>query len=190
MVGRGAGRLSGGMNLTRALALTTALGAAVTGGSLYAFSTFVMPALRRLPADQAVAAMQAINVEAPRSLLMLPLVGSAAGCAVVGAIALFRPQTPGRGWLLAGAVAGVLSFLITAAYNVPRNDALAALDPHAAATAQEWLRYASEWTAGNHVRTVAALVAAVALTVGAMSSSGSSPNRAAVSGYGSIENAR
>src|SRR3954447_1484384 len=114
MVRRSVRRFAGGMNLTRALALTTAFGAAVTGGSLFAFSTFVMPGLRRLPADQAVAAMQAINVEAPRSLLMLPLVGSAVGSAVVGAIALFRPSTPGRSWLITGALAGVLAFAITA----------------------------------------------------------------------------
>ena len=34
-----------------ALAIVTAVGAACTGGALYAFSSFVMPALERLPRD-------------------------------------------------------------------------------------------------------------------------------------------
>ena len=54
-----------------------ALGALVAGGALFAFSSFVMPALRSVDAHTAITSMQAINVEAPRSALMLPLVGSA-----------------------------------------------------------------------------------------------------------------
>jgi uncharacterized membrane protein len=41
--------------------------------------------------------------------------------------------------------------------NVPRNNTLAALDP--ADDASAWGRYLSEWTAFNHVRTIAALIA-------------------------------
>src|SRR4029079_6122464 len=40
------------------LLLTTADTSLVTGGTLFAFSTFVMPGLRQLPAPTAVAAMQ------------------------------------------------------------------------------------------------------------------------------------
>jgi uncharacterized membrane protein len=43
---------------------------------------------------------------------------------------------------------------------VPRNDALAAVAP--------WSRYLDEWTMWNHVRTVAALAAAAALTMAVM----------------------
>ena len=48
---------------------------------------------------------------------------------------------------------------MTIAYNVPRNNALAALDPDSAEAAARWPR-TSEWTAGNHVRTVAGVIAA------------------------------
>jgi len=154
------------MNLTRTLALTTALASAVTGGSLFAFSTFVMPALRRLPVGQALPAMQAINVEAPRGLLMLPLIGSAVGCVAVGAVALVRAQTPGRGWLVVGAVAGIAAFAVTAVYHVPRNDALAGVDPTSADAAARWLDYAVGWTRWNHVRTALALASAIALVAG------------------------
>ena len=154
------------MDLLRVLSLTTAAGAVLTGGALFAFSAFVMPALDRLPSGQAVAAMQAINVEAPRSLLMVPLVGSAVGAAAVGLVALLRPDQPGRGWLLAGAVAGVAAFALTAAYHVPRNDALALVDPGTTDAARQWAEYAGGWVRLNHVRTLLATASGVALVLG------------------------
>jgi uncharacterized membrane protein len=51
--------------------------------------------------------------------------------------------------------------VVTFAYHIPRNDALAALDPAGPAAADTWKTYLSEWTAGNHVRAAAALAAAV-----------------------------
>jgi uncharacterized membrane protein len=42
----------------------TALGCGLIAGVFFAFSTFVMPALARLPAAQGIAAMNAINVAA------------------------------------------------------------------------------------------------------------------------------
>jgi len=42
--------------------LLAAIGSGLIAGVFFAFSTFVMRALARLPADQAVAAMQSINV--------------------------------------------------------------------------------------------------------------------------------
>jgi len=154
------------MTPTRVLCLTTALAAAVTGGTFFAFSTFVMPGLRRLPVGQALPAMQAINIEAPRSLLMLPLLGSALGAAAVGVVALARPGTPHRALLLAGAAAGVLAFAVTAGYHVPHNDALAAVDPGSPGAVAAWTDYAAGWTGWNHVRTLLALACAAALTAG------------------------
>jgi uncharacterized membrane protein len=44
------------------LTLFAALGCGLVAGVFFAFSTFVMKALARLPAEQGIAAMQAINV--------------------------------------------------------------------------------------------------------------------------------
>ena len=159
-------RFDVGMTLTRALVLTTAFCSAVTGGSLFAFSTFVMPALDRLPVGQALPAMQAINVAAPRGLFIVPLLGSAVGSAAVGVLALVRAQPPGRGWLLLGAAAGVAAFAVTAAYHVPRNDALALVQAASPEARARWTAYAVGWTRWNHLRTVLALASAVALLVG------------------------
>ena len=55
--------------------------------------------------------------------------------------------------------------LVTIAFNVPRNDALAAVDADSADGALRWARYVPGWTAWNTVRTVAALASAAALTI-------------------------
>ena len=67
---------------------------------------------------------------------------------------------------LSGALVYLIgTILVTIAFNVPRNDALAAADPQSADGARLWDRYVTSWTAWNHVRTAAALAAAALLTV-------------------------
>ena len=146
--------------------LGTALGCGLVAGAFFAFSTFVMKALGSLPPSQAVRAMQAINVAAPTGLFLATLLGTALACGALAVQAVLGWSQPGAALRLAGSLAYVLgAFLVTMIANVPRNDALAALDPDSVNAAAEWVRYLSEWTRWNHVRTVAALVAAALLTV-------------------------
>jgi uncharacterized membrane protein len=150
--------------MSAALAVLTgvaAVGSATVGGVFYAFSTFVMPGLRRLPPATGTAAMQQINITAVRPGLMTALFGTAAVCAAVGVWSVVSWQ-PGRSLLL---ISGAASYLIgavgvTAGYHVPLNNALATLDPAAPATAGSWQDYLGRWTAGNHVRTAASMVSA------------------------------
>ena len=74
------------------LAIATAVGCAVNGGVFFAFSSFVMAALRRLAPAQGIAAMQSINVVALTPPLMIPLFGTALACLalIVTAIAPSR----------------------------------------------------------------------------------------------------
>ena len=149
-----------------ALAIVTAVFAACTGGALYAFSSFVMPALKRLPVAQGVAAMQSINVTAVRAPFMLPFVGSAAlsvAVVVAGVAAVDESHGP---WMLAAAALYLIGvFGLTMTYHVPRNDALDLLDPEAPGTEAAWRTYYAEWTAANHVRAAAGLLAAAALMI-------------------------
>ena len=117
------------MTALHTAALTTAAASGVLGGVLFGFSSFVMPALRRLPASQAVATMQAFNRTAPRAL-GVPLVVSGPGTAVVAAWALARADAPdaARALLVTGAVTAVAAFAITAGYHVPRNNRLDTVD--------------------------------------------------------------
>ena len=139
----------------------SALGSAVVGGVFFAFSTFVMTALRSLPPAQGLAAMQTINRSVLDSLfLALFMVSTMA--AVFVAVAAVVQRGPGALPAIAGAGLWVVgSFAVTAAINVPLNDALAPLDPAQAGTAGPWADYVRTWTAWNHVRTAASLLAFV-----------------------------
>lgn len=159
--------LNGNMSRTsETVVIATALGCGLVAGVFFAFSGFVMAGLNRLPATQAIAAMQAINVTAVRPPLMIALFGTAAGCVAVTVIAFRSTEGNVRTLLVAGAVVYLVGAVgVTAAYNVPLNDTLAALDPSSAGAA-DWSSYFSRWAAGNHVRTVASLAGAALLTVG------------------------
>jgi uncharacterized membrane protein len=56
--------------------------------------------------------------------------------------------------------------VVTIACNVPRNDALAAVDAAGPAGARLWASYLIGWTAWDHVRTVTALLAVALPTIG------------------------
>ncbi|WP_041938993.1 MULTISPECIES: anthrone oxygenase family protein [Frankia] len=145
------------------LTLITAVGAAVVGGVFFAFSAFVMTALRQLPPDQGLAAMQSVNRQAPTAALMLVMFGTAAACVVLGVASVRDPDEPGAWYRLAGAALYLFGVLLTIAYHVPHNDALARVDPTAAGADGSWLRYAGDWTAWNHVRTLLSVAGAVVL---------------------------
>jgi uncharacterized membrane protein len=159
------------MTIDRSIMLLTllgAMGAAVIGGFVFAFSVLVMPALGALPAPNAVAAMQSMNIVAVKCLLMPAMFGTALICLILGGVSLVRWGSPGSLWLLAGCVIYLVGVIgVTAAFNVPMNDALAAVDPASAAAAQLWRDYLPNWTAWNHVRTIMGVISAAALVVAA-----------------------
>lgn len=142
----------------------TAFGALVAGGALFAFSAVVMPALRSVDAHIAISSMQAINAEAPRSALMLPLVGSAVTAVVAG---IWASVARIDGWVVTVlGCAGVLAaFAVTVIYHVPRNDAFASVD---VADAVAWHGYRTGWSLWNHVRAGLYCVAAAVLAVAAV----------------------
>jgi uncharacterized membrane protein len=150
-----------------ALTLVTALGAGLVAGAFFAFSTFVMAALGRVPAPEGIRAMQAINVTVINPWFMTALFGTGAACVAVIVAAL-------AGWdgsygpylVAAGALYLVGCVGVTMAFNVPRNNVLERLQPEGPEAADTWRRYLVEWTAWNSVRTVASLAAMAALTAG------------------------
>jgi uncharacterized membrane protein len=142
-----------------------ALGAGVVGGVLFGFSTFVMSALDRLPADRAIEAMQSINRQAPTAGFLSAMLGTAAVAAVLGIDGIRRLDERNGLLLTLGAGAYLASFAVTAAFHVPRNNRLAAVAVPAADAARVWRDYAGPWVAGNHVRTLLAVAAAALFTV-------------------------
>ena len=86
----------------RVVTIVAATGAGVMGGVYAAFSTIVMPALRRLPADRAVAAMQAMNRTAPAPWVVLGLLGAGGACTALAVQALGDLGDVGARWRLVG----------------------------------------------------------------------------------------
>jgi uncharacterized membrane protein len=110
--------------------------------------------------------MNSINVTVITPWFMLALFGTGLACAVLVVAAFVEWGEPYAVYLLVGGLvylAGVV--ILTMAYHVPRNDALAALDPNDPDATNVWNRFVRTWTAANHVRTIAPLASAALFTV-------------------------
>jgi uncharacterized membrane protein len=148
------------------LTLVTALGCGLVAGFFLAFSACVMKALARLPASQGLAAMQSINVVVINVIIVVALFGTGVACVVLIVGAVLDWGEPYAVYLLIGAAVYLVgTILLTGAYHVPRNEALATVDPNSPDAAGHWSRYVKEWTAANHLRTMAPLASATLLTI-------------------------
>jgi uncharacterized membrane protein len=150
------------------LTLVTAVGAGLVAGVFFAFSNFVMAALGRVPAAEGIRAMQEINVTVVNPWFMAALFGTGAACvAVIVAALVVWEGSYGAYLAAAGALYVVGCIGVTMAFNVPRNNVLARLEPASPGAADTWRRYLVEWTRWNSVRTVASL-ATMALFAGGL----------------------
>ncbi len=148
------------------LNLSSALGCGLVAGVFFAFSTFVMSGLSRLHPTQGITAMQSINITVISSLFMGVFLGTAAACILLAVFSLLKWHQPGAALLLAGSLLYLAgTFLVTIVFNVPLNDALAAVEPSSIHSANLWSSYFANWTIWNHIRTAAALAAAASLTI-------------------------
>ena len=138
-------------------ALTVACG--VNGGVFFAFSSFVMRALGALPPATGIAAMQSINILAVTPIFMIALFGTAIACVATGVYAAMLGVAAAPAVLAGAATYVVGTIVVTIGFNVPLNNALAALDPHAGDAVWIWARYRRHWLAWNHVRTVSGIAA-------------------------------
>ena len=85
--------------------------------------------------------MQSINRYAPNPLFMAALLGTAAACLPLGVSTVRHLDEPANPHLLTGSGLYLAGVVLTVAYHVPRNDAMALLDPDAA-----WHIYLHDWT--------------------------------------------
>ena len=123
-------------DLIFALTLVSALGCGLTAGWFFAFSNHIMRALGRIPDAQGITAMQEINIVVINPLAMTVLFGPALTCIALAVLSVVDWDEPEVFYHLAGGALYVVgTVLVTMAFNVPRNDALAAADP-ASATGQ------------------------------------------------------
>ena len=98
---------------------------------------------------------------------MTALFGTGALCVAVIVAGLAGLDEGYGGWLVAGGVLYLAgSIVVTMLYHVPRNNALAVVDPSTPEAARLWERYLHEWTRGNHARAAAGIAAAALLVIG------------------------
>lgn len=152
--------------LIPALAFAAAIGSGLMAGLFFIFSVCIMQALSRLPPEQGVAAMNAINVTIQNPLFLSAFMGTALiGLALV--VVAFVSGGEGRWLLAAGGVAYVVGvLLVTIIFNVPLNDALADAAPGQAASDLWQQRYLTDWVWWNHVRTFSSIGSLALLILG------------------------
>jgi uncharacterized membrane protein len=140
----------------------SAVGCGLLAGVYFAFSTFVMTALGRIGQAPGIMAMNAINTTIVQSLFMPFFLGTTLASLTLAIVAILRWGEPGATAMAAGGVLYVLGmFVVTMIFNVPLNDALAAVDPASAEATKIWARYLNDWTLWNHVRTISSTAACV-----------------------------
>ena len=139
---------------------TALLGSALVGGIFFAFSSFVMKALGRLPSAEGIAAMQSINVVVLNRSFLGAFIGTAVLSLFAGGLAVADWARPSAPFHLVG------TFIVTGLRNVPLNDQLAAVSAEDPDARGVWEHYLRRWTMWNHVRTIAAMVAALLYSLG------------------------
>jgi uncharacterized membrane protein len=154
-----------GLDLALVLTVVAIVGAGLNAGVYLTFSTFTMAGLRRLPAGQGAAAMQAINLEAPTPAFMSVFFGTAIVSIAVAALAIVDFKAPGSSMAIAGAAAYVSTIVLTGVYNVPLNDRLAAVEAASPEGAVTWKSYQGRWSRGNHVRLLGSTASVILLTL-------------------------
>ena len=164
------------MNILTILEIIAAAGAGLTAGIFYAFSSFVMAAFARLPAEQGIAAMNSINVAVINPWFMAVFMGKPVLCVIIAIMVLLRWSEPGSLLIILAAVIYIVgSFGVTMFFKVPLNDALAAAAPASSEGAALWARYLTDWTWWNHVRTALPLLAMLLFIIGLIQQSRAMP---------------
>ena len=152
---------------------TALLGSALVGGVFFAFSSFVMKALARMPPAEGIGAMQSINVVVLNPSFLGAFMGTVVVSLGASGLALAGWDRPSAPFFLGGALFYIVgTFLVTALGNVPLNDQLAGMSATDPGTREVWENYLDRWTMWNHVRTAAAMVAALLYTLGLMQNGG------------------
>lgn len=159
--------------ITIGLALAAVLGSAIIAGVFFAFSSFIMKALARLPSSEGIAAMQSINVVVLNPGFLGTFMGTALISALIAVLAIMAWGTPSAPWLLAGSISYFMgTFLVTGLGNVPLNDQLAAVSTTDPGAAIVWQHYLDRWTLLNTIRTIASTAATLSFSIGLLNGEG------------------
>lgn len=148
------------------LQLSAIVGCGLIAGVFFAFSTFIMKALALRPTAEGIAAMQAINITVINPWFMTAFLGTGLVCLGLSLPKLLEWQQPETRYVLIASLLYLVGTIgVTMVCNVPLNNAIATAKPNSPEGATLWAKYLTDWTVWNHVRTIAALLAAASFTL-------------------------
>ncbi len=142
------------------LLLVAAIATALNAGVFYAFSSFVMAGLGRIPPEQGANAMNGLNVTAVMAPFMILFMGATLLCLGLAGWSLFSFAALDSKLILAASLFYVVGcFGVTMMFNVPLNNQLAAAPPTEIVAV--WQTYLRDWVQWNHIRTIAPTLSAL-----------------------------
>ncbi|MEH6662168.1 MAG: anthrone oxygenase family protein [Parasphingorhabdus sp.] len=141
-----------------------AVSVGIMAGVYFAFSAFVMQSLDASGRATGMLAMQSINRVILKSLFLPLFFTSSLACLLLAVFGLMQWGTPGAWQMVIGGALYIVGMLVvTAAANVPLNNALEATDAAGPDAEAMWRRYMQRWLPWNHVRTVSCTVSLILL---------------------------
>jgi len=153
------------------LVLITTIGCALITGMFFVFSNFVMTALGRIPPDQGIATMQAINISVINFGFLMVFLGTAVGCLLLIFNILIMHTNPDNIFIVLGSVVYLLgTILVTVVFNIPLNNKLESIESTREEDLKLWNLYLKTWTYWNSVRTAASFAAMVFLILSIINS--------------------
>lgn len=115
------------INLLYYLTYASAVGAGLLAGVFFAFSAFVMQSLAKLPVEKGISVMQSINSTILQSSFMLVFMGTTVLSVVLGIASFIKMGRTSAIYVIVGSLLIIFGvFMVTAIFNVPLNDTLAA----------------------------------------------------------------
>ena len=138
------------------------LASCLVAGIFLSFSDFTMRSLRLAAPEAGTQAMQILNREVFRSILIVLLIGMSGISTVIGLVAFIWPPVAGYALVMFGSLSYVIGvFGVTMLGNVPKNQKLAAMPDGSAEAQAYWPTYYTGWMFWNHVRTFFSFVTAL-----------------------------
>jgi uncharacterized membrane protein len=156
-------------SLIRPLALLSLLLSAALFGFFYAWVCSTMWGLDTTDPRVAIAAMQAMNASVRNAVFAPAFFGTAPVLLLTAFVILREKQSGAALWFgLAGVMVAVLAVALTAAFNIPMNEALAGVAvPQDIEDARIiWAEYSTQWQVWNQIRTVTSGIAVLFVGIG------------------------
>lgn len=137
----------------------------MAAGIIFIFSNTIMPSLATFDADVGINVMNKINIVIVNPLFIVAFFGGLIS-AYPAKVMMMNPNVyskPARYYTLASTLIFFFGeFMVTVTQNVPRNNALLAVDPDSDEGAEYWqTNFLKGWVAWNTARGIFALLSAV-----------------------------